>query len=69
MRAYGDMFAYLQAIGAVHLPAVVAPVGLTGGGLPVGIQIVAAEYEDRTAIHVAREIERVCGGFSPPPGF
>ncbi len=68
-RPYGDQFAWLQAIGAVHLPVVVAPAGLTPGGLPVGIQIVAAEFGDRTAIDFARRMQKVIGGFQAPPGF
>ena len=68
-RPYGDQFAWLQAIGVVHLPVVVAPVGLTPAGLPVGIQIVAPHLEDRTAIDVARRIAEVVGGFQAPLGF
>lgn len=68
-RAYGDQFAWLQAIGVVHLPAVVAPVGLTPTGLPAGIQIVGPHLEDRTAIDVAGRIAEVAGGFQAPPGF
>jgi amidase len=69
VRSYGDQFAWLQMIGVVHLPVVVAPVGLTSAGLPVGIQIVASEYEDRTAIDIAARIAEVKGGFQAPPGF
>jgi amidase len=68
-RSYGDQFAWLQAIGVVHLPVVVAPVGLTSSGLPVGIQIVAPYLEDRTAIDVAARIADVIGGFRAPPGY
>jgi amidase len=67
-RAYGDQFSWLQAIGVVHLPVVVAPIRLTSAGLPVGIQIVAPHLEDRTAIAVARHIADVVGGFQAPPG-
>lgn len=63
-RPYGDQFAWLQAVGAVHLPVTVAPVGLTVAGLPVGIQIVAPHLEDRTAIDVATRIADVIGGGS-----
>jgi Asp-tRNA(Asn)/Glu-tRNA(Gln) amidotransferase A subunit family amidase len=55
--------------GAVHLPAVTAPVGLTSSRLPVGIQIVAGMHEDRTAIDLARHIAAVIGGFRVPPAF
>lgn len=68
-RPYGDQFAWVQAVGVVHLPAAVAPVGLTSTGLPVGIQIVAPHLEDRTAIDMAARIAEVVGGFQPPPGF
>jgi amidase len=69
LPGYGDQFAWLQAVGVVHLPAVVAPVGLTASGLPVGVQIVAPYLEDRTAIDVAARIAEVTGGFQPPPGY
>ena len=50
-----------------HLPATVVPVGRTASGLPVGIQIVGAYLEDRTTLAVARHIENLLGGFTPPP--
>jgi len=64
---YSDQFAWLQAIGAVRLPAVVAPAGLTRTGLPVGIQIVGPAFEDRTAIEFARTMTGLIGGFTAPP--
>ena len=51
------------------LPSTVAPVGLTPGGLPVGVQIVGPQYGDRTCIHFAGLIEREFQGFVPPPDF
>lgn len=55
--------------GVSYLPATVAPVGFSSQGLPVGMQIVGPYLEDRTPIHVARLMEDVTGGFTPPPGF
>ncbi len=52
-----------------YLPATVAPVGITSGGLPVGVQIVGPYLEDRTPIHIAKLMEEALGGFTPPPGF
>ena len=52
-----------------YLPAVVAPIGRTRSGLPVGIQIVAPYLEDRTAIEFARRLADVVGGFEAPPGY
>ena len=51
------------------LPATTAPVGLTPGGLPVGIQIVGPYLEDATPIDLAARLADVIGGFRPPPGF
>jgi amidase len=64
---YADQFAWLQAIGVAHLPAVVAPVGRTRSGLPVGIQIVGPLLEDRTPIDFAGHLGRLIGGFVAPP--
>jgi amidase len=63
----------LQAFWVSHaslagLPAVAAPVGLTGGGLPVGAQLIGPPYEDGTAIAAAELLAGVIGGFRPPPG-
>jgi len=55
------------AVGVLSLPAVTAPVGLDRHGLPVGIQVVADAYADRTAIAAAGLISTLMGGpFRPP---
>jgi amidase len=48
------------------LPAVVAPVGRTADGLPVGAQIVGPLYEDDTALTFAELLADVTGGYEPP---
>ena len=53
----------------VYLPATVAPVGLTPGGLPVGVQIAGPQYGDRTCIAFARLLEQEYQAFVPPPGY
>ncbi len=55
--------------GGFYLPSTVAPIGLTAGGLPVGVQIVAGEHEDLTAIRFAALLEQEYRGFEPPPGY
>jgi len=66
-RPYTDQSPWTGLAGAAYLPAAVAPAGLTDTGLPVGIQVISPYLEDRTAIDMARWIERTCGGFCPPP--
>lgn len=55
------------AVGVLSLPAVTAPVGLDRHGLPVGLQVVADSYADRTAIAAAGLISALIGGPFPPP--
>ncbi len=52
-----------------YLPSSVAPIGLDGDGLPLGIQIIGPQYGDLTCIHFARLLERHYRRFSPPPGY
>ena len=66
-RPYADVLAWTAFIGFVYLPATVVPIGITPGGLPVGIQIVAPYLEDRTSLRLARLIEDLTGGYRPPP--
>lgn len=51
------------------LPGTVAPIDRTKDGLPIGIHIMGAAYDDRTTITFAGLIEREFGGFVPPPRF
>lgn len=66
-RAYVDLISWCALIGSAYLPVTVPPVGLTAGGLPVGIQVVAPYLHDRTALAFARCITDVVGGYVPPP--
>jgi len=51
------------------LPATVAPLGFTPGGLPVGVQIVGPQFGDRTTIEFARLMEQSWQSFVAPPGW
>jgi amidase len=50
-----------------NLPATVAPIGISRGGLPIAVQIVGPYLEDRTTIGFAALMEQAFGGFRPPP--
>lgn len=68
--SYADtLYAWPGLSTLAYLPSTVIPVGTNADGLPVGVQIVGPYLEDRTPIHVARWIEKVMGGFVPPPSL
>ncbi len=52
-----------------HLPATIAPAGLTPAGLPVGMQIIGPEYGDNTCLAIAQFLERHFQSFASPPGW
>lgn len=49
------------------LPATAVPAGRTPSGLPVGVQILGPRWGDRTTLAFAAHVERLTGGFVPPP--
>jgi fatty acid amide hydrolase 2 len=49
------------------LPVTEVPLGLSRHGLPVGVQVAAGPDRDHVSIAVALELERVFGGWIPPP--
>jgi amidase len=55
--------------GVAYLPASTAPIGLTKGGLPLGVQIVGPHYGDRACLHFAGLLEKHYRKFQPPPGY
>lgn len=69
IRNYPDLFMWIAPATMMGLPATSAPVGFTGSGLPINIQIMGAPYADKTTIKFASLLEKVTGGFKIPPGF
>ncbi|XP_012523945.2 fatty-acid amide hydrolase 2-A [Monomorium pharaonis] len=47
-------------------PATHVPMGLNHEGMPIGIQVIAAPYQDRLCLAVAKELEIAFGGWVPP---
>jgi amidase len=64
-----DQMFWAGISGFYLLPATAAPLGFSSDGLPVGVQIVGAQYADRTTIQVAKLLETAWQGFVPPPGW
>ncbi len=63
---YFDVMRYTQWFNVLAAPAVVAPVGRSPEGLPIGVQIAARPFEDETALAVAAVIDREFGFVAPP---
>jgi amidase len=68
LRAVDQLF-WASMATLAYLPATVAPIGLGRSGLPVGVQIIGAQYDDRTTIEFARRLEREFQAFTPPPAY
>ena len=66
---YNNMLFWPGLTCGFHLPASVAPIGLSKAGLPIGVQIVGPMYGDRTTIQVAKLLEKAGRSFTPPPGW
>ncbi|MGC1620580.1 MAG: amidase family protein [Candidatus Acidiferrum sp.] len=68
-RAYNDMSRWIAPATLTGCPATVAPIGRGEGGLPIGLQIMGAYWEDATPIAFAKLLAQVLGGFVAPPGY
>ncbi len=66
---YGDLLFWPGLTGGYHLPATVAPMGVTPGGLPLGVQIAGPIYGDRITLAAAALLEQAGLSFKPPPGW
>lgn len=62
---YGWLGIWSALASLAGLPATVMPVG--DGDLPVGLQIIGPQLEDRTPLRFAELFEAQFGGFRPPP--
>lgn len=59
-------FAYTAVINLLGFPATHCPLGLSKDGLPIGVQVIANENQDRLCLAVARELQKAFGGWVPP---
>lgn len=69
LRYYAETFKWISPAMLAGCPATVIPVGKTKDQLPIGIQIMGPYLEDATPMDLAVKMEKVLGGFTPPPGF
>ncbi|XP_055587613.1 fatty-acid amide hydrolase 2-B-like [Uranotaenia lowii] len=57
---------YSMLFNALGLPGTHVPLGFNRAGLPIGIQVVTAPYQDRLGLCIARELEAAFGGWKAP---
>jgi Asp-tRNA(Asn)/Glu-tRNA(Gln) amidotransferase A subunit family amidase len=62
-------FSYSQTFNVFGLPSVAVPAGRSDEGLPIGVQIVAGPFAERTALAAAGIIETALGGWQRPSQF
>jgi amidase len=60
-------FSHLMVHNLTGWPAAVVRCGTAADGLPIGVQIAARPWQDATALAVAGYLEKVFGGWQPPP--
>lgn len=61
-------FMYTAIINALQMPATSAHVRMSKTGLPIGVQIVGAQFNDHLTLACAEEIEKGFGGWQAPLG-
>jgi amidase len=66
-RPYDNQPFWIAHASLPGLPAVVAPIGRTPSGLPVGAQIIGPLFEDDTPLTFAELLADLIGGYEHPP--
>jgi amidase len=66
---YGRQAFYPSLASLSGHPATAFPVGLTKGGLPIGLQAIGPYLEDRTPIRFAGRVAEAFWGVQRPGGF
>ena len=59
-------FGYTAIFNILGNPVTQVPLGMGSWGVPLGVQVVGGKNMDRLTIAVAREAERLFGGWVPP---
>jgi amidase len=65
---YLDAWRYTAWFNLLQNPGMVVPVLQTAEGLPIGVQLVAAPWNEPLTLAAARVVERARGAWVPPPG-
>ena len=68
-RPNADTYFWIGLASVSYLPSTTVPAGRSFGGLPIGMQIIGPEYADLRCIALARHLERLHRGFTPPAEY
>ena len=68
-QSYFKQLFWAGLVTGVYLPSTVFPTGPSLAGLPIGLQAIGAEYDDRVTIDFTRLVAEEIGGFAPPPDY
>ena len=60
---------YTAILNVAELPVTQVPLGFNRAGLPLGVQVAAIRGNDHITIAVAQELEKLFGGWRPPPAL
>ena len=63
---YLDAWSYCEWFNLLGMPAASIPVGSSGDGLPIGVQIIAKPWQEEQVLAVAEALEREVGTFANP---
>jgi Asp-tRNA(Asn)/Glu-tRNA(Gln) amidotransferase A subunit family amidase len=63
---YRDTMRYSQWLNLTGFPGVAVPLGMSGDGLPIGVQVIGRPYEEQVVLAVAEAIERGRGPWQAP---
>jgi len=70
MTSHGDSFddwSYMTIHNLLGWPGASVRAGTSAGGLPVGVQIVAAPWREDIVLALAQKVESLMGGYQRPP--
>jgi amidase len=67
LENYLDWMRAATLVSATGLPAISVPAGFSGGGLPIGLQVVAPDRADLALLHAAHAFEQATGYAATPP--
>jgi len=63
---YRDTMRYSQWLNLAGFPGVAVPVGMSGDGLPIGVQVIGRPYEEELILAVAEALEKARGPWEIP---